>query len=480
MGDMKRHAQNKKQLRGILASAGVVAGAAVLAGVGTLAGPKSASALTYQTGVGMNFTIEPSISVSLSDSEIYINNLAPGTSADSNIVTINVISNATGGYSLTSTVGDTTYNDRNLTNKNDGNATFKSIDFGTEKTYVAGGGNLDDKQWGYTSSTDGGTTWAAYSGLPLYSDTENVATIMSGTEPTSASGVSAQFKIAAKAATGQASGEYNNVINFIAVAEPDPTIKMQDVASWGETLKEGETIEAEDARDGKTYLVTRLADGNIWMTQNLDFDIVSGTTYTSGDTDIKADWTPSVGTTTGTSWSGSETAPGSYDPGDLCWNGTIDASYSGTLDTMTTNCSESGANERWRIGNYYNWTAAVAMNDSSAYTSEGTDVDQSICPAGWRLPTYSGDYSFQKLLKESGYSVSSGTSGNIQSDPFYFVYGGHWNGSSLDVGDSGLYWSSVVYSWSYAYDLSFYVYSYLNPQSDALRDDGISVRCVAR
>ena len=477
---MKRHARNKKQLWGTLTGAGVIAGAAIFAGIGTLAGSESATALTYQTGVGMNFTLEPSISVSLSNSEIYINDLAPGTSADSNVVTVTVFSNATGGYSLTSTVGDTTYNNRNLTNKDSSAAIFSSIDFGTEKAYTAGGGNLEDKQWGYTSSTDGGTTWAAYSGLPLYSDTENVATIMSGTEPTSASGASAQFKIAAKAATGQASGEYNNVINFIAVAEPDPEINMQNVASWGSTLAVGDTIEAEDARDGKSYLVTRLADGNIWMTQNLDFDIVAGKTYTSADTDIKADWTPSAGTTTGTSWARSTSTPESYDPGDLCWNGTIDTSWSGTLDTMTTSCSESGANERWQIGNYYNWTAAVAMNNSSSYTTGGTDVDQSICPAGWRLPTYSGNYSFQKLLKESGYSVSSGTSGNIQSDPLYFVYGGLWYGSSSGVGSRGYYWSSVVNDSNNAYDLNFDANGNLNPQNNDNRDNGNSVRCVAR
>ncbi len=243
-----------------------------------------------------------------------------------------------------------------------------------------------------------------------------------------------------------------------------------------------ETITIKDNRDDKTYYVAKLADGNIWMTQNLDFDIVSGTTYTSKDTDVKADWTPSTGTyvTDDTTWAWSTSTPESYDPGDLCWNGTIDTSWSGTLDTMTTSCSESGANERWQIGNYYNWTAAVAMNDSSSYGTDGTDVDQSICPAGWRLPTYSGNYSYQKLLRESGYSVSSGTSGNIQSDPFYFVYGGYWDGWSSDVGSSGYYWSSVVSDSDNAYVLSFGANGNLLPQSGDNRDYGNSVRCVAR
>ncbi len=473
---MKRHARNKKQLWRIFGV--LTVGIMVFAGAGVFT--RSALALTYQSSIGVNFTIEPSISVSLSSSTIHIDNLAPGNSADSNVITVNVISGAANGYSLNSTVGNSTYKNRDLTNEDDSTAKFTSVDFGASVDYTAGGTNLTEKKWGYTYSKDG-TTWNKYSGLPLYSDGTNVATLMTGAEATSASGDSVQFKIAAKAATGQALGEYKNVINFVAVAEPEKTYYMQDVATWGETLAVGDTVEAIDDRDGKSYLVTRLADDNIWMTQNLDLDLDSNTTYTSEDTDISNDWTPSTSTyvSSDTTWNATESTPESYDPGDLCWNGTIDTS-SGTLDTMTTKCSESSANKHWSVGNYYNWTAAVAMNDSSSYTTKDTDVDQSICPAGWRLPTVSDNYSFQKLLNESGYSVSSGTSGSIQSDPFYFVYGGYWDGSSGDVGGYGLYWSSVVYASSLAYDLYFDADGALNPQSLDNRNGGASVRCVAR
>ena len=256
---------------------------------------------------------------------------------------------------------------------------------------------------------------------------------------------------------------------------------MQTVSDWGSNLDVGDTIKARDTRDGKSYLVTRLADDNIWMTQNLDLDLDSNATYTSEDTDISNDWTPSTSTyaSSDTTWNATESTPESYDPGDLCWNGTISTS-GGTLDTMTTKCSESSANKHWSVGNYYNWTAAVAMNDSSSYTTGDTDVDQSICPAGWRLPTVSDNYSFQKLLNESGYSVSSGTSGNIQSDPFYFVCGGYWGGSSGSVGRGGYYWSSVVINSILAYVLNFDANGYLNPQYIGSRNYGFSMRCVAR
>ena len=42
----------------------------------------------------------------------------------------------------------------------------------------------------------------------------------------------------------------------------------------------------KDTRDGKKYVVRRLADGNCWMTQNLNLDLYTGMTLTSDDTDI--------------------------------------------------------------------------------------------------------------------------------------------------------------------------------------------------
>ena len=270
-------------------------------------------------------------------------------------------------------------------------------------------------------------------------------------------------------------------ITLYAQWEED-ALYMQDVATWGSTLQQGDEITVVDSRDGKGYTVARLADGNIWMTQNLDHNIgdVDGGMYTSADTDLpsNATWTPNDSeytyTTDDTTWNGSATAPESYDPGELYWNGELNENWDGTLDTMTTESGDS----HYHIGNYYNWTAAVAMNDSSSYTTDQQDVNQSICPAGWRLPTYSGDKSYENLV--SAQSLSAGTSGNIQSAPTYFVYGGGWYASSYNVGSVGYYRSSVVRRSYSAYLLSFYVNDDLNPQNNDGRGYGFSLRCVAR
>ena len=218
------------------------------------------------------------------------------------------------------------------------------------------------------------------------------------------------------------------------------------------------------------------------MTENLDLDIDSSITYTSQDTDLPVNtaWVPvrSTYVTDNTTWISSNTTPESYNPGELCWNGTIRNDWDGTLGNSTIPCIDSNVNKHYSIGNYYNWTAAVAMNNSSDYTTDQQDVDQSICPAGWRLPTYNGNKSYQNLV--NSLSPTAGRQGNIQSSPVYFVYGGIWYGKSWIAGSYGVYWTSVVYSDYRSYRMAFDMYGGLNSSSYDDRFHGDFVRCVAR
>ena len=297
----------------------------------------------------------------------------------------------------------------------------------------------------------------------------------------------------AHVSTTQPAGVYNGQVQYVMVhpsgaAAPEKPPTMQETAKIkAKLVNEGDTMQAIDSRDGKKYWITKLADGNIWMTQNLDFDIVAGKTYTSADTDlanstIGTSWTPTASTSTTSSWTSSTTAPSSYNPGDLYWNGTVTTS-GGTLSTNTvSDPSATTGGTHYHVGNYYNWTAAVAMNDSSSYTTQYTDVNQSICPAGWMLPksgtTLTGSGSFQYLVNRAG--LKAGTEGNIQNSPTYFVYGGYWNGSSGSVGYGGNGWSSVVGNSSGAYLLGFNANGSLYPQGGGSRGTGYSIRCVAR
>ena len=71
------------------------------------------SALDYSSNVGIGFTFNPTLSVSISPSDLIIDNLIPGSTLDSNSINVSVATNASYGYTLSATVGDSTHNNSN-------------------------------------------------------------------------------------------------------------------------------------------------------------------------------------------------------------------------------------------------------------------------------------------------------------------------------------------------------------------------------
>ena len=290
---------------------------------------------------------------------------------------------------------------------------------------------------------------------------------------------------------------------------------MQDLTSSNKsTILSNMTGDAEyylaDKRDDKTYCVAKLKDGNIWMTQNLDHDIVTdgSVIYDNTTTDVgwngtsysTASWTPASATkatsdTTWTTGSAGYTIPESYDPGELYWSG-ITGWYSsesdcmvagGTWNSIKNECNQisSTGNSHYHLGNYYNWTAAVAMNNSSSYTFNNTDVNQSICPAGWTLPkggNNSSSGSFHYLFTQYGWDSSSGQmiNPNIWNTAIKLPLSGYWDGSLANVGSSGSLWSPVVYSSIIAYRANAIYEGGVDPNHAHYRLNGFIVRCTAR
>ena len=323
------------------------------------------------------------------------------------------------------------------------------------------------------------------------------------TDMTAIAGATLTTTYDAYISTTQAADTYQGKVKYVMVHPymqddsnaPTDTLIMQNVSQWGSSLNTGDEVAAMDARDGKTYTVAKLADGNLWMTQNLDHDIDSTRTYTPQDTDISANWTPSLSTyTTGTTtWEYSATTPESYDPGNLYVNPDMIAYYAGQnveepASATVSNVADSDSH--YHLGNYYNWTAAVAMNDSSSYETDGTLIEQSICPAGWTLPRVGeGENTFEALWGNQayGFSESSFTDTNenntwdsnetaLWTSPLYFAPSGDWYGELYNVGGIGDFWSSV-----YAYSADFYVDGgYVYPSNYGDRWRGYSVRCIAR
>ena len=460
--------------------------------------PRSTHALTFKSSTPISFTFNPTLTLSISG-DLEIDELVPGTQADSDGIQIDVSTNVAGGYYLTATVGSSSTDNR-LTNQDNPNYFFESLSTDADLPDMS---EANDNTWGYASALGGGDR-SNYSGLPLDADDTGAtgAVLLDTTGPSQGPNFII-FYIAAKASATQPAGIYSNVINFYAVSKPLPEAKtiedleyMQEFATLDSIDKESvltsmtlnQQYTLKDSRDNKEYYIAKLADGNVWMTQNLDHNIVTTTGfYTSENTDLDlpdgANFTMNTATyaTDDTDWDNSLTSPRSYDPGNLCWNGIIGNDPDGTLDNSTVPCEND--NIHYSIGNYYNWTAAVAMNDSSSYTTRYQDVGQSICPAGWRLPTTTeNNYnkSYQNLA--TSLSLTAGPQGNIQNNPVYFVYGGKLDSSGVwQVGSTGSYWSSVVFDDFESYRLYYSDDdSSLYPQTSDVRAFGYSVRCVAR
>ena len=301
----------------------------------------------------------------------------------------------------------------------------------------------------------------------------------------------------------------------------------------------------KDKRDGKSYTIAKYQAGtdsstnqpiyDVWMTQNLDLDLDASRTYTNEDTDIgyntstgtydTASWSPTRSTYTATSnqthewcnggawnsggWCEVNDTPESYDPGNLYWNSAESDStdwgdYYASCDfsTSTPTCSNQSLNPlstytgstgtaQYHLGNYYNWAAALATNDSSIYDDDDL-VEQSICPAGWTLPRIGeGEDTFSALWNQYGFTSRSYNDSNsngqhdsgenaLWTSPLYFSAGGGFDGVLYDVGYDGVFWSPVAEGSSNAERARFYVDGLSEPSDRSYRGEGYSVRCMAR
>ncbi len=311
---------------------------------------------------------------------------------------------------------------------------------------------------------------------------------------------------------------YNALGNPTTTVDGSPTgtkyYRMQDmttaICDAVTVIGGGSQIQLVDDRPDsngirKLYWATKLDDGNCWMTQNLDLDLMAGTTFTHANTDLgwtnldtEATWTVGEGYSTipwdytagkFTGWSNQTALPYSADPGEKYYYTSNTTSNDATFNSMTQ-CLEAGHTqadcEHYHAGNYYNWTAAVAGS-----VRDYGDAPNSICPAGWRLPKTSMD-EFANLLVTynvipSISSTSYVTKNNvkigfniIRNYPLFFVRSGYVNdGISRDAVSYGGYWSSTLRNVNDARFLDFNNTS-VNPANFRYKVTGLPIRCLAR
>lgn len=285
---------------------------------------------------------------------------------------------------------------------------------------------------------------------------------------------------------------------------------MQDITNDNistvlSSLTEGAKYYLYDKRDNTPYCVSKLKDGNLWMTENLALDLAAltqtelyGTGSDAGKMTNASNTTLGYlkGTTTGTTsdkyatvavtkaWTSSsysysapmiavDSATSGLCNNAYCVNSDLTWSYDQTLGATI-----NGATSRvqGKIGIYYNICAASAGsycygNDTSYGTSSG-NATEDICPYGWRLPTGGSSGEFQALY--TTYSSNYNNFVDALSTPLSGVFR---YGKAYYQGSYGYFWSSTRSNSPNMY----YLYmgsSSVNPQNGGNRYNGYSVRCL--
>lgn len=301
--------------------------------------------------------------------------------------------------------------------------------------------------------------------------------------------------------TTQPAGNYIGLVRYMLLHDnqtiPEPIYFMQDVAFWKDDLALNQSIQAIDERDGKKYWVTKLADGNVWMTQNLDFSINANTTLNSTNTDLNVAYDL-------TTEKYSEYDDGyTVENGIIYWKPTTNATTIGFLNTgpitgwrnnntapysaSKTDNTETGHES---LGNWYNWTAAIASNNSSSLTQDTLNdttknPQNSICPKGWRLPTISnqpaGNIDSTNEFARLNYLYNGNSANSITgltTAPLYMNLAGVIE-SSAAITTRLVYLSSTVHDSTNAYFLEYYNNN-LKTNVYFYKSAGRPIRCIAR
>ena len=257
---------------------------------------------------------------------------------------------------------------------------------------------------------------------------------------------------------GLGNGTYSAKIIYTVISDEPTTPTMSNFDAT--TLAEGESTELIDTRNNKTYTVKKLADGNVWMMDNL---AISNVVMTDQDTNL---------------------APGAT------FDLTSGITYSGSTDWCQENSTECANVKAVYIddtnGGYYNWYTATAGN--GIYNTEsGAQINYDICPKGWHIPIGGSNTTTNQYVL---LDIALGGTGDDRTNANTFSQiadifspaSGRIYGSLEYVGKGGYYWASTAQTHEYdAYGMNYGVnnsfissYGYWTNKFA-----GLSVRCVA-
>ncbi|MBR2589084.1 hypothetical protein IKE84_01970, partial [Candidatus Saccharibacteria bacterium] len=218
-----------------------------------------------------------------------------------------------------------------------------------------------------------------------------------------------------------------------------------------------------DIRDGKTYTVRKMADGNCWMSSNLKYELYANSTRTG------------VNNTTGEQIT--------FNTGAICGNGNTNAAC-----IMNGNTAYNSTYDSW----YYSWYAATAGSGTASTTFDNGDAANSICPAHWRLPTNytnkqypsgGAQKSWGSLVSAYGINPANHSTTSeyqiLEAFPFTLPRAGYFGSGAFQNNGCGDWWSSTAHSTAtHAYYLDFNTTRVI-PQYGNSKYHGFNVRCVS-
>ena len=364
----------------------------------------------------VTLTVSPVVSISV-DAESIDFDITPTPEGvfESKQVTASVLTNSSDGYELYFSSVD---NETDLISQTV--STVIPSDFNNTVTSLS----MPANNWGYSMN---GTDFSKIPALNAQATLKNIDHYPTTEEKTTT------VNIGVKIDTNIPSGAYAKSVVFSAVAhETPPPISTMQSFSCSELSNVGDSTVLTDTRDGNSYTVKKLADGNCWMTENLR---IAGKTITSADSNVASDFT-------------------------------IPASSTDGFNTQDTNNAYVDST----YGGYYTFYTATAGTGGTSLTSG--NAPSSICPKGWRLPTGGSSGEFNTLYGQYNSAAL------MMGVPNFTLAGYVYNGSVYHQGSLGYFWSSTVYSANNAYDLILNS-SDVNPVSDDGKNLGFSVRCAA-
>ena len=353
--------------------------------------------------------------------------------------------------------------------------------------------NFPVNHWGY--SIDGG---AHYAGMKASNDID----LADFTTSNSSEARNMDLYFATKVNNDQAGGFYENTIIVTAVANyVAQTINdieyMQDINNEiALSMEEDHQYQLKDKRDGRKYWVSRLRDGNIWMTQNLDYH--NTISYSSSDTRLVLTsalsdvWSDIEYPISYSAYGGTDSY---YCSGD-CVRTYVNQRYAAgygpaTVLTSAELMSNDEELKHYYLGtkygeNVYKLSALYKQTfETQGFNSEPDPIvdefdeyvlnhSQSLCPKGWRYPTgrefnyvpyYYGVQKHENWEEVSDfvdgtiYPMLSSTEGsyftivfNASSTTSFSLNSGYYYRNTVsNNGGQGVYYDTSSSSWSGAF-----------------------------